>query len=97
MENLGRTLRAKRIYSMGQYQNIEMSDEITGIPPELALDEDFIAKLSLLQLIRLEVRINKYYMLRSQTRDMSPEEAIALLEDERVDLIEEINSKLSPK
>ncbi len=85
-----RTLTLKRIFSMGQYQNLEVTDSITGIPNELALSEDFIASLSLYQLLRLEVRFQRYLELRSKTNKLSPEDAIKLIEDDISQTLEEV-------
>jgi len=77
-----RSLRVKRIYTLGSYQNIEIADSIDGIPNELALNEDFIGLLSYLQMLNLERRVNSYYKIREKYREASPEEAIALIEEE---------------
>lgn len=77
-----RSLKVKRIFSMGSYQNLEVEDVVTGIPQELALNEDFVGVLSKLQLLNLERRVNNYYILRSKYHEATPEEALLLIEDE---------------
>lgn len=81
-----RNLRVKRIYTLGSYQNIELGDEILGIPAQLATNERFIGELSYLQLLNLERRVNKYYLIREKYRTADPEEAIALIEAEIADV-----------
>ena len=77
-----RSLKIKRIFALGSYQNIDIGDEVTGIPENLAMDEGFISKVSYLQLLNIERRINLYYTLREKYREATPEEAIALIEQE---------------
>lgn len=82
---MSRTLRAKRIYALGQYQNIEFSDELSDIPDELSQDQTYISLLEYLQLLHIEKRINDYYLIRKRYGELSPEEALALLESEITD------------
>jgi hypothetical protein len=93
---MDRTLKVKRIFTMGQFQNIELADEVTGIPTELALNEDFIGTLSRLQLLNIERRINLYYQLREKYREASPEEAIALIEAEIADTKQALYAYMNP-
>ena len=85
IQMMERNLRVKRIYTLGSYQNIELGDEVVGIPMPLAANEDFMGSLSYLQLLNLERRVNKYYLIREQYRSATPEEAIALIEAEIAD------------
>lgn len=77
-----RTIRAKRIYALGQYQNIEIADELYNVPEKFVLDDTFCSLVSYLQLLNIERRFNRYEIIRAQHRNLSPEEANALIEDE---------------
>jgi hypothetical protein len=90
-----RSLRVKRIFSLGQYQNIDVEDTVTGIPAELAVNEDFIGLLSKLQLLNIERRVNNYYLLREKYRESSPEEAVALIEAEIAETKQALYSYIS--
>lgn len=92
-----RSLRVKRIYSLGQYQNIELSDEIVNIPEEKATDERFVGLLTTLQLLNLERRLNKYYLIREKYRENQPEEAFKLIEDEIAETKAELFDYLKEK
>ena len=92
-----RNLKVIRKYALGQYQNIEFTDEVTGIPEKLALDGTFVSKLRYLQLLGLEVQLNKYYQMRTKHSNKLPEEVIALLDEERLGTLEEIRKYLTEK
>jgi CDP-diacylglycerol pyrophosphatase len=77
-----RTLTAKRIYSMGQYQNLELIDTISDIPEELSLNDAFIEKLALFQMLRMESRYHKYLIMREKTREFKSEEALVMIEEQ---------------
>jgi hypothetical protein len=92
-----RSLKVKRIYAVGQYQNIEFTDEIVGIPENLALKEEVIDQISLLQLLRLEIQINKYSQLREKYANATPEKLIALLESDKKDLVQSLAETIKEK
>ena len=77
-----RTLRVKRIFTMGQFQNLEIGDEITNIPENIAKNEEALSLISYLQLLLTERKYNRYLQLRERTREMSPEDAINYIEDQ---------------
>ena len=79
---MNRTLSSKRIFSLGAYQNIELTDTIVDIPEERVMDEKFIGIVSFLQLLNLERRFNAYLILREHYRNSNPEEAFKLIEDQ---------------
>ena len=85
-----RSLTLKRIFSMGQYQNLEVTDSITDIPEQLALNGDFIASLSIYQMLRLEARFQRYVELRAKTNKMSTEDAISLIEDNTTTALQDV-------
>jgi hypothetical protein len=88
-----RLLKVKRIYALGNYQNIEMTDEIsdldtTTMPPDSAY------KLNLLQILGMEKLFFKYLSLRGKIADNRPEEAIEELDKMRLETLTELKDAL---
>jgi hypothetical protein len=77
-----RVLRVRRLYSQGQYQNIEIADDLLNVPEKWALDDTFISLVGYLQLLNVERKYARYEILRAKFRNLTPEEANALIEDE---------------
>lgn len=48
------TISVERTYSLGNYQNIKVRDEISGIPFERMQDESYTTALNNLLLLRLD-------------------------------------------
>ena len=81
---MSRTLTAKRIYRMGDYENLELTDVMDSIeiPDALLANDSYVEKLALYQLLRLEARYIKYLEIRRKIRGISPEEATVMLEEQ---------------
>jgi len=92
-----RSLKVKRIYSLGAYQNIEISDEITEIPEAMASNEELMSRLFQLMALALEIKISKYYQIRETTKNMTPEEVVQQLEDQRDTLMQSMIEKVDVK
>ena len=93
-----RTLSATRIFSLGNYQNLQCTNTLTNIPEELALDQDFIRNITKLQIIQIEDQFVNYSILRETIRHaQSLEEEQVYLEDERQKTVAELfkNTKLN--
>jgi len=88
-----RLLRVKRIYALGNYQNIEMTDEISDLDTA-TMPPDSAFKLNLLQVIGMEKMINKYLALRGRTADKRPEDAIAELDEMRLEVLKDLKEVL---
>ena len=82
---------------MGQYQNLEVTDEVNDIPDNLALDEDFISKLTQTMLLGLEITVNEYYKTRTEIRDADPDEVVTGLSNRRAELIANLQNKINPQ
>ena len=54
----------ERLYSLGQYQNIKLVAEITGIPEHIALNKDAMGLISYSQILEIERSYYDYYRLR---------------------------------
>lgn len=94
---LSRNLRIKRLYTAGQYQNLEFTDEIEGIPENLALDEHALRMISNIMILRLDEQERRYFSIREKTRGLSHEEVINILEDQRAQETQKLLAYLEQK
>jgi len=98
---LERSLQIKRLYTAGQYQNIEFTDRIDGIPEPLCLDVEYIKHLENIMIVRLDLQEKKYFNIREKTRGLPYEETLVILEDllaqERAKLESITDSQKEPK
>jgi hypothetical protein len=94
-----RNLKVTRIYKLGEFQNIQFTDEIIGIPENLMLEPEFIEGVRAIQFLGIEEQLNKYNAVRSEVyKDThSPEEVAALLENKRLETLEQIEEFLTKK
>jgi len=84
-----RLLKVKRIYALGNYQNIEFTDEISELDTN-ALPPDSAFKLFLLQILGMEKMINKYLAIRGRIAENTPEDAIAELDKIRLEVLTDL-------
>lgn len=75
-------LNADRLYSLGDYKNIRFTSELTDLPPEL-ISNGAINLLRYWQLLDLEISFNKYLNLIRKVNELSKEDVLAFLEEER--------------
>jgi hypothetical protein len=96
---MNRTIASKRLYSLGDYKNVTFEDVIEGLPEDVMMNHELVGKLRYLQLIEMEIMLNKYLELYKTFKNKSPEEIIKLLEETRIQLLDSIkyilNGKLS--
>lgn len=85
---MNRNLTVERTYSLGQYQNIKLHDEINDIPD--VFEEELINEIRYLQLIQLELDFRRYIQLVDKIHPYNTEEAIGLLEEIKVQTLDEI-------
>lgn len=60
---MNRSLSVNRLWSMGQFNNYELHDEITDIPEHISLNPKAIGLLYHLMIIEMESAHNKYLQL----------------------------------
>jgi hypothetical protein len=92
-----RDISVLRIFRLGQFEDIRIGDDIKDIPEEVAANEALMATLYELMLLSVEIKINKYYVMREATKAMTPQESIAYLEDQRDILIKDFISKVDER
>lgn len=57
---MNRTLRVKRLWSMGQFNNIQFEDEVSDIPENIALNQKAIGLLYNLMVLEMEMAQKEY-------------------------------------
>ncbi len=93
---MNRRMRIKRLYSLGDYRNIEFEDEITDLPEEVLLNGDFVSKLTYLQLAGIELGYRHYMSLvQNVPHTLAVEKAIEALEEIRENTIQSLNAILN--
>ncbi len=95
-------LAVKRIYKLGDYQNIEITSELTEIPQQVFLNEDAQTKLQYLLLVDVEQSYVKYHeILRAAYKTKSIEESLAFalqyLETEKTQTFNQLSQILNDK
>lgn len=83
---MGRKLSLERVYLLGQYKSLRLGDTIEDIPDELMTDKAFINQLRYLQFIDTEWSYRKYLQIREKFNSMSVEDAIAELDEIRMNI-----------
>ena len=65
-----RNIGLERVFNLGDYKSLRITDYINDIPDELALDEGFMYMLRYLQLLEVE---GAYYSYSLMSKDMKDE------------------------
>jgi hypothetical protein len=93
---LNRNLHVKRIYSMGNYNNVELFDEITDIPQNVVLSPNATGLLYYLMILEQE-KAHKRYLQLYKSYPASPEqidETFKIIEEERTRTFQEFMDEL---
>ena len=94
---MNRSLRIERVYSLGDYRSIRFSDDILDLPEEVVFNQPLVDKIRLLQLINVEINFRQYKDLISKVNTYSEEEALAFLEEQKINTLDEIKDILESK
>jgi hypothetical protein len=88
---MNRTLTAERVYVLGQYKTLRLTDSISNIPQELMNNKEFIDAVRLLQLMSLD-RVYYTYVDNSPTYNekLTSEERNEILDKASVSSTEKI-------
>lgn len=85
---MNKTISLERIFSLGDYQNLKVTDTITEIPDAVASNSEAIKLLRYLQLVDIEWSFIRYMKLRASEPKLSNPEAIQaaleFIEEERI-------------
>lgn len=88
-----KNLKVERLYSLGDYKSIRISDEIIEIPDEFVLKEEVLESLRYLQFITIEIAYRRYLTLAKKAQTFTSEqinEAIGYLEQEKLTTLAEL-------
>ena len=86
-----RTLRVKRLYSLGDYRNIEFEDVLYEIPEKLATNETVLEFMRTLQSINVELAFRKYIeLVQIVPHDMANDKAQEALNQMRAEVSEKL-------
>lgn len=98
---MNKTIAVERIFSLGDYQNIKVTDTITEIPDAVASNPDAIRLLRYLQLVDIEWTYIHYAKLRASApkfKDIeSIETAMKFIEEERTVTFEKLLESIRTK
>lgn len=86
-----RKLLVERLYTLGDYQNIKFTSEISGIPDEHVLNNDVAQLLYFGQFVDCDIAYHKYVELRRSLAENKTKSVLSQLEEAR----EETKMKLS--
>jgi hypothetical protein len=92
---MNRTVGVERLFSVSDFNNIRSIESLNEIPEELATNETFVNKVRLVQLTDVELTFRKYLVLKNSLDQMSPEDAIAKLEELKSNAMDELNQILN--
>lgn len=93
---MNRNLTIQRIYSLGNYKNLQVTDSINDVPEELMLNEDFVRNLRLLQLLRCDQVYYDYITTSPAFVDgMKSEQALEFIERASVSTTEAMKKSIA--
>jgi hypothetical protein len=94
-----RSVGWERVYSLGQYKTLRVTDEVSDLPDELIFDSEFTDKIRILQMVNSDLVFNKYFRMAAKLEQYpagSNETENALLEI-RANTLEDITNLLNKK
>ena len=98
---MNKQIAIERIFSLGDYQNIKVTDVITEIPDAVASNPEAIKLLRYLQLVDIEWTYIHYAKLRATEPKLSNlesiETAMSFIEEERTTTFENLLNAISDK
>jgi hypothetical protein len=94
---MNRNSHVERVYPLGDYKTLRLSDDIIDIPMPLAMDKEFMGLVRYLQLVEVEITYRKYFELLKQTNAITVDEAMKFLAKVQEDTMGEIKAKLEDK
>lgn len=73
---MNKSVGVERVYSLGNYNMLRISDTINDIPEELIFDEKFLFDLRMLQLLEAEKTFIKYSQMSEKMSNIGEEESL---------------------
>ncbi len=90
-----RTIKIDRLYSLGKFKNVKLSNTIEHIPTEIWTNPDAMATLQFLLMLAVETDFRRYQKLNMALGGMSLEESLEKLSEMRDDTYKEIQSLIN--
>jgi hypothetical protein len=91
---MSRKLEVERTYSLGQYQNIKLFDSIE-IPDGFEYNTELVNNMRKIQMAQLELDFKKYLVFSQKLAPYSPEDAIPVIEEVKVNTLDAIKNIVS--
>ncbi len=91
---MNRTVGVERSYFISDYNIIKPVEYMNDIPENLASNGSFINRVRFIQLLDLELIFKKYLVLKSRVDQLSPDDAIAYLEELKSNAMDELDKML---
>jgi len=95
---MNRNLGIERVYTLGEYQTLRVTDHIENLPEDLALDSNVVDRIRALQLISLDIVYETYVAnLKDLKQYAHGSERASVLIEQRANLMEELKDLLNKK
>jgi hypothetical protein len=78
---MNRSLKVERIYSLGDYKNIKVTDDINELPEELVLNDKAVGLVRMMQLLQTEKVYQKYVNLGGLLKGKSQEDVFEMIDE----------------
>lgn len=92
---MDRRISIERVYNLGNYNMLRVTDEISGLPEDLMLNEQLVGRFRYLQILNAE---HTYYMHQGTMTQLDEQvengNYIALIKEKKNSTLEEIKSIL---
>jgi len=91
---MNRNLGVERLYSLGDYKNLKVTDYINDLPEEVAMDTHAVDLIRYLQLVSVDIVYERYAELARKEQQAGTEKLLLLIE-ERANVMDELKTLLS--
>lgn len=89
-----RNLSVERLYTLGDFQNIKFTNTITGIPSELANNDNVVALLFLQAGLSCDIAYSEYMKRREALKGDVVKDKLAHMKQEREDTFTELKAEI---
>lgn len=80
---MNRTVKIERLYALGNFKNLRLSEEVIDLPEEVTFNEKILNKIRYLLLLDIESTFRKYAELDDKLGRLSLEKALEFLQEEK--------------
>jgi len=89
-------LKVDRLYYLGDYRNIHITDEIVGLPDEFITNTKAVGLIRFMQLLETEKTFQRYLdMSKKYLAGKTAEESVGLLEQLQSDTMSQLSELFS--